>query len=62
MILSLYLISPTLGIANMGELLLKLNVARDFRAANCDLVSEVTLDRVPQLNERKSPEKIHAIH
>ena len=48
--LVLYLINPTFGITEMGELLLKLKVANDLRAATCDLVSEETLDRLPQLN------------
>lgn len=40
----------------MGELL-KLKVARDLRAATCDLVREETLDRVPQLNEKIAKKK-----
>lgn len=53
----IYLINPTLGIPEIGELLLKLKVARYLRAATCDLVRDETLDRVPQLNEKIAKKK-----
>jgi hypothetical protein len=53
----LYLINSILGIPEIGKLLLKLKVARDLRTATCDLVSEETLERVPQLN-KKFPKKL----